>query len=244
MLNNLFDLFAPSGFARRKLYLAMAKIKIIKKKIKNIYIRVDKNGEPYITMPKYANEKEALKFFEENIERVERLVKNSKRFSLPDFLSIGEISIFGKKKRVRVVKEAKSFIEETADEFCVYSLNGTADEVRKLTEKYLKDKLSQVLDEYLIKWEHLTGLKAKGYSVRKTHSRWGSCNCVSGKLNFSLFLANAPSECVSYVVLHEVCHLRYADHGAGFKKMLDNFMPEGRKIRKELNEIYAAMRFE
>lgn len=244
MLNNLFDLFAPSGFARRKLYLAMAKIKIIKKNIKNIYIRVDKNGEPYITMPKYANEKEALKFFEENIERVERLVKNSKRFSLPDFLSIGEISIFGKKKRVRVVKEAKSFIEETADEFCVYSLNGTADEVRKLTEKYLKDKLSQVLDEYLIKWEHLTGLKAKGYSVRKTHSRWGSCNCVSGKLNFSLFLANAPSECVSYVVLHEVCHLRYADHGAGFKKMLDNFMPEWRKIRKELNEIYAAMRFE
>lgn len=244
MLNNLFDLFAPSGFARRKLYLAMAKIKIIKKKIKNIYIRVDKNGEPYITMPKYANEKEALKFFEENIERVERLVKNSKRFSLPDFLSIGEISIFGKKKRVRVVKEAKSFIEETADEFCVYSLNGTADEVRKLTEKYLKDKLSQVLDECLIKWEHLTGLKAEGYSVRKTHSRWGSCNCVSGKLNFSLFLANAPSECVSYVVLHEVCHLRYADHGAGFKKMLDNFMPEWRKIRKELNEIYAAMRFE
>ncbi len=244
MLNNLFDLFAPSGFARRKLYLAMAKIKIIKKKIKNIYIRVDKNGEPYITMPKYANEKEALKFFEENIERVERLVKNSKRFSLPDFLSIGEISIFGKKKRVRVVKEAKSFIEETADEFCVYSLNGTADEVRKLTEKYLKDKLSQVLDEYLIKWEHLMGLKAKGYSVRKTHSRWGSCNCVSGKLNFSLFLANAPIKCVSYVVLHEVCHLRYADHGVGFKRMLDNFMPEWRKIRKELNEVYSAMRFE
>lgn len=244
MLNNLFDLFAPSETARRKLYLAMVKIKIIKKKIKNIYIRVDKNGEPYITMPKYANEKEALKFFEENIERVERLVKNSKRFSLPDFLSIGEISIFGKKKRLRVAKDIKNLVEETTDEFCIYSLNGTADEVRKLTEKYLKDKLSQVLDEYLIKWEHLTGLKAKGYSVRKTHSRWGSCNCVSGKLNFSLFLANASSECVSYVVLHEVCHLRYADHGAGFKKMLDNFMPEWRKIRKELNEIYAAMRFE
>lgn len=244
MLNNLFDLFAPSGFARRKLYLAMAKIKIIKKKIKNIYIRVDKNGEPYITMPKYANEKEALKFFEENIERVERMVKNSKRFSDSDFLSAGEICVFGKKKRLRVVKDIKNLVEETTDEFCIYSLNGTADEVRKLTEKYLKDKLSQVLDEYLIKWEHLTGLKAKGYSVRKTHSRWGSCNYVSGKLNFSLFLANAPSECVSYVVLHEVCHLRYADHGAGFKKMLDNFMPEWRKIRKELNEIYAAMRFE
>ncbi len=244
MLNNLFDLFAPSGFARRKLYLAMAKIKIIRKKIKNIYIRVDKNGEPYITMPKYANEKEALKFFEENIERVERMVKNSKRFSDSDFLSAGEICVFGKKKRLRVVKDIKNLVEETTDEFCIYSLNGTADEVRKLTEKYLKDKLSQVLEEYLIKWEHLTGLKAKGYSVRKTHSRWGSCNYVSGKLNFSLFLANAPSECVSYVVLHEVCHLRYADHGAGFKKMLDNFMPEWRKIRKELNEIYAAMRFE
>lgn len=222
----------------------MAKIKIIRKKIKNIYIRVDKNGEPYITMPRYASEKEALKFYEENIERIERMVKNSKRFSGSDFLSAGEISVFGKNKRLRVVKDIKNLVEETTDEFCVYSLNGTADEVRKLTEKYLKDKLSQVLDEYLIKWENLTGLKAKGYTIRKTHSRWGSCNCVSGKLNFSLFLANAPIKCVSYVVLHEVCHLRYADHGAGFKRMLDNFMPEWRKIRKELNEVYSAMRFE
>lgn len=222
----------------------MAKIKIIRKKIKNIYIRVDKNGEPYITMPKYANEKEALKFFEDNIERVERMVKNSKRFSDSDFLSAGEICVFGKKKRLRVVKDIKNLVEETTDEFCIYSLNGTADEVRKLTENYLKDELSQVLDEYLIKWENLTGFKAKGYTIRKTHSRWGSCNCVSGKLNFSLFLANAPIKCVSYVVLHEVCHLRYADHGAGFKRMLDNFMPEWRKIRKELNEVYSAMRFE
>lgn len=222
----------------------MAKIKIIRKKIKNIYIRVDKNGEPYITMPKYANEKEALKFFEENIERVERMVKNSKRLSASDFLNAGEISVFGKKKRLRVVKDIKNLVEETTDEFCIYSLNGTADEVRKLTENYLKDELSQVLDECLIKWENLTGFKAKGYTIRKTHSRWGSCNCVSGKLNFSLFLANAPIKCVSYVVLHEVCHLRYADHGAGFKRMLDNFMPEWRKIRKELNEVYSAMRFE
>ncbi len=222
----------------------MAKIKIIRKKIKNIYIRVDKNGEPYITMPKYANEKEALKFFEDNIERVERMVKNSKRLSDSDFLSTGEISVFGKKKRLRVVKDIKNLVEETTDEFCIYSLNGTADEVRKLTENYLKDELSQVLDECLIKWENLTGFKAKGYTIRKTHSRWGSCNCVSGKLNFSLFLANAPIKCVSYVVLHEVCHLRYADHGAGFKRMLDNFMPEWRKIRKELNEVYSTMRFE
>lgn len=222
----------------------MAKIKIIRKKIKNIYIRVDKNGEPYITMPKYANEKEALKFFEDNIERVERMVKNGKRLSDSDFLSAGEICVFGKKKRLRVVKDIKNLVEETTDEFCIYSLNGTADEVRKLTENYLKDELSQVLDEYLIKWENLTGFKAKGYTIRKTHSRWGSCNCVSGKLNFSLFLANAPLKCVSYVVLHEVCHLRYADHGAGFKRMLDNFMPEWRKIRKELNEVYSAMRFE
>lgn len=222
----------------------MAKIKIIRKKIKNIYIRVDKNGEPYITMPRYASEKEALKFYEENIERVERMVKNSKRFSDSDFLSAAQISVFGKNKRLRVVKDTKNLVEETTGEFCVYSFNGTDDEVRKLTEKYLKDKLSQVLDEYLIKWENLTGLKAKGYTIRKTHSRWGSCNCVSGKLNFSLFLVNAPIKCVSYVVLHEVCHLRYADHGAGFKRMLDNFMPEWRKIRKELNEVYSAMRFE
>lgn len=222
----------------------MAKIKIIRKKIKNIYIRVDKNGEPYITMPKYANEKEALKFFEDNIERVERMVKNSKRLSESDFLSAGEISVFGKKKRLRVVKDIKNLVEDTTDEFCIYSLNGTADEVRKLTENYLKDELSQVLDEYLIKWENLTGFKSKGYTIRKTHSRWGSCNCVSGKLNFSLFLANAPIKCVSYVVLHEVCHLRYADHGAGFKRMLDIFLPEWRKIRKELNEVYSAMRFE
>lgn len=222
----------------------MAKIRIIRKKIKNIYIRIDKNGVPYITMPKYADENEALRFYEENIGRVEKMIKNAEKFSHSDFLSKGKISVFGQEKRLRISVGGENFVREYEDEFIVGTASGADDDIRKSTEKYLKSTLSQVIGEYLSKWETLTGLRSNGYAIRKTYSRWGSCNCTSGKLNFSLFLANTALKCVSYVVLHEVCHLKYANHGVGFKKMLDKFMPEWRVVRKELNEVYAAMRFE
>jgi hypothetical protein len=46
--------------------------------------------------------------------------------------------------------------------------------------------------------------------------RWGSCNKVSARINYSWRLVMAPPDVLRSVVAHEVAHLVHADHGRDF----------------------------
>jgi hypothetical protein len=67
-------------------------------------------------------------------------------------------------------------------------------------------------------------------------TRWGSCNSKAGRIWINLQMAEKPPECLEYVVLHEIIHLKIHNHGREFKNMLDRYMPYWREIRKHLNE--------
>jgi predicted metal-dependent hydrolase len=74
--------------------------------------------------------------------------------------------------------------------------------------------------------------------VRSMRSRWGSMS-EAGSMTLNLRLLRAPKACIEYVVVHELCHLRYRNHGPGFYSALDKAMPEWR-IRKAKLEMVAA----
>ena len=84
----------------------------------------------------------------------------------------------------------------------------------------------------------LTSLSPKTLTVRKMKRRWGTCYHRSGTINLSLSLAEYPRECLAYVLLHELLHLRYPNHGAGFYSALQTYMPDYR-ARADLLTRYA-----
>ena len=47
-------------------------------------------------------------------------------------------------------------------------------------------------------------------------------------------LALYPPECLEYVVVHELCHLRERGHGQRFKDLMDTYMPDWRERRAKL----------
>jgi predicted metal-dependent hydrolase len=70
--------------------------------------------------------------------------------------------------------------------------------------------------------------------IRTMRSRWGSLGSRRG-MSLNLILIQAPRECIEFVVMHELCHLRYHGHGKGFYKLLDVVCPDWR-ARKRLLE--------
>lgn len=84
------------------------------------------------------------------------------------------------------------------------------------------------------KWEPVLGVKAGPVAYRKMKSRWGSCQAATGRLCFNVVLALYPPECLEYVVVHELAHLRVPNHGAEFKALMDQALPDWRERKAKL----------
>ncbi len=106
---------------------------------------------------------------------------------------------------------------------------------RAALDKLLKEQLAKRLAERFPVFEEMTGLHPTSVIIRDMHTRYGTCNTKTGRIAMSLTLAAKPPVCVDYVILHELSHLRYPDHGALFKAHLDRYMPHWREIKKLLN---------
>lgn len=65
----------------------------------------------------------------------------------------------------------------------------------------------------------------------------GSCNTEKKKLWFNLQLAQKPIECLEYVILHELLHLKERTHNSVFISYMDLYMKDWRAVRKELNDL-------
>jgi predicted metal-dependent hydrolase len=72
-------------------------------------------------------------------------------------------------------------------------------------------------------------------TIRDTRSRWGSCSSA-GTLSFTWRLALAPRDVLDYVVVHELCHLRYHDHSRRFWSLLARVRPTFRAEERWLTD--------
>jgi predicted metal-dependent hydrolase len=79
------------------------------------------------------------------------------------------------------------------------------------------------------------GVEYARIAIRDTRSRWGSCSS-RGMLSFTWRLALAPREVLDYVVVHELCHLRYHDHSRRFWSLLAHTRPTYRDEERWLND--------
>ncbi len=53
----------------------------------------------------------------------------------------------------------------------------------------------------------------------------GSCS-EDGEIFYNCLMMYAPKKVWSYILIHELCHMKYMDHGKGFWKEVARYMPD------------------
>ncbi|ASP40308.1 hypothetical protein CHH28_17205 [Bacterioplanes sanyensis] len=71
--------------------------------------------------------------------------------------------------------------------------------------------------------------------VKKMRTRWGSLS-QRGYINLNMALMQCEPELIELVVVHELCHLRHFDHGAGFQSLMSQMLPDWRERERRLQQ--------
>jgi predicted metal-dependent hydrolase len=71
---------------------------------------------------------------------------------------------------------------------------------------------------------------------RSMPRRWGSWS-RNGRITLNPDLIRAPTQCIDYVITHELVHLIHPHHGAAFYALLEALMPDWRSRKKRLEML-------
>lgn len=105
---------------------------------------------------------------------------------------------------------------------------------RKLWKFLIKDQVFAVekrLNELREGWIEETFEQVK---LKQVVSRWGSCDKHRGIVMLSVKLLILEAKLFDYVCIHELAHLRYADHSDLFWDLVAQKMPDWKVQRKRL----------
>ena len=136
-------------------------------------------------------------------------------------------------------KRAEQFVAEHMDwiqtHYEIQRRRSARYELNEAELQALREKAEAVLPGRVAHFARLTGLTPTGVGITAAKTRFGSCS-AKNKLNFSLYLMLYSPQTVDYVVLHEICHIKYKNHGPEFYQLIGQYMPDYKKYVKELRK--------
>lgn len=84
-------------------------------------------------------------------------------------------------------------------------------------------------------------LPASKLRIALMKTRWGSCT-AKGSITLNPLLILASSNLIDYVIVHELCHLKYPNHGKKFVAILSQVLPDWKSRKAQLDTFGAKLK--
>ena len=170
------------------------------------------------------------------VEKQDWFAKFPKAMPPRQYLGGETHSYLGRRYRLKIEKGDTCSVKINGGFIRVESNDVSADAVRKLMDEWLRLRalvqFRKILELYVAKFKIEAPLRLQ---IRKMKTRWGSLS-KGGILTLNLNLVAAPKECIEYVVVHELCHLKYANHSDAFFALLESRLPDWKRRKMKLEE--------
>lgn len=110
--------------------------------------------------------------------------------------------------------------------------------VQRVLKEWFRDRLREDAWGFIRRHGHPNGLEPRDVRVKKQKTLWGSCG-KDRVLRLDEKLIRVPKPVLEYVIVHELCHLRFRDHSGQFWSLLKAILPdyEARKRWLEEHEV-------
>ena len=106
-----------------------------------------------------------------------------------------------------------------------------------ILDEWYRQQLKELAPPIVEKWEKIMGVSINELAVKKMKTKWGTCNREAKRIWLNLELAKKPIHCIEYIIVHELAHLLERTHNAHFIAYMDNYLPEWKHLKNELNQL-------
>lgn len=218
-------------------------VKITYKKIKHSYLRVTREGEVTLSVPRGTKDAYLMSVHEKRADWIHEKVRMAEARTPAAFhyASGEQFPLFGENVTLAIERGAGRARADLMGSTLVLRLPlATEDDYslrRKLVLSFVTNTLKQKIAERLPLWEAKVGRHASSVTVRSMKTRWGSCTPRSGAIRLNFHLAAYPLVCLDYVMVHELTHLWVAGHGADFWQRVGAVLPNWKQTRRLLSRL-------
>ena len=223
-------------------YIGDLPVEIVKKKIKNLHLAVlPPDGRVRVSAPETLSDEAIILFTKTKIGWIRKQQEkfwHQPRQTERQYVSGETLYVWGKQYFLQVDYSYKgnALVLSGTKALLTVRKESTARQREAFVHEWYRGLLKEQIEKYLPIWEQRTGLHCSAWQTKYMTTRWGTCNTKTGKIWLNLQLAKKPPECLEYVILHELTHLKIRNHGDDFVAFMDAYMPYWCEIRKKLND--------
>jgi predicted metal-dependent hydrolase len=105
----------------------------------------------------------------------------------------------------------------------------------RVLDRWQREELRRAAGAMMPFWSAQLGVAPAFLGLRRMSTRWGSCVPARGRIWLNVALVARPPAQLEYVLVHELAHLLDASHGPGFRRILDEQLPDWRERRAALD---------
>lgn len=217
-------------------------VEVIRKNIKNMHLSVlPPDGRVCVSAPTQLTD-EAITMFVRTklgwIKKQQEKFQQQPRQSERQYVSGETLYVWGKQYFLQVEYSYKGNALTLPGDKAILTVRKESSPKQResFVNEWYRNLLKQEVAKYLPKWEKTTGLYCSSWQSKYMTTKWGTCNPTSKKIWLNLQLAKKPIECLEYVILHELAHLKVHNHGPEFTAILDQYMPYWREHKRRLND--------
>lgn len=199
-------------------------------------LEVKPDGRLIIRSPKHASIAQINQVVESKscwIERTQNRLAAQYPAIQPKAFNPGEkFWYLGEQYPLRLVEHQRPLLELDG----TFNLAGCAQhKAREVFIAWYREETRQITDDLIRSYGQLNGFHINQVRITSARTRWGSC---SGKnnLNFTYRLSMAPLPVITYVVVHELVHLKIRNHSRNFWQAVGEIKPDYEQDRRWLKK--------
>ena len=209
-----------------------------RRKMKNIYLKVEKNADVVVSAPPRTPNYIIKKLVQENIDEIKlrrtNILKNG--HTVKNYVTGEKHYVFGKELTLEVRLGDRNKVTLSNDKLILSVKDKYQDREQIVTRELRKVVYNKCL-EFLNKYEKLMNVHVEQLRIKKMKTRWGTCNIEAKRIWINYELVKYPVECLEHTIVHELTHLLETNHTPRFYTLLGKYYPNYRENDKLIKEF-------